>query len=82
VLVTRLINISFFAQVIFENEAYYVTFMLILAISNGYITSIAFMFGPKVVADQQEMTAAFLVAFMLIGCSIGAVFSAPLVQLL
>ena len=67
----------------FEHEAYYICFMIILAVSNGYITTIGFMFGPKVVEERQaEMTAAFMVAFLLGGCSVGAVLSAPLVKLL
>merc|ERR1719499_2603676 len=56
----------------------------LLAVSNGYLTTISFMFGPKVVEGQRlsEMTAAFLVAFILIGCSLGSVISTPLVRLL
>jgi len=71
-------------EVIFLHEGYYVAFLGLLAVSNGYLTTISFMFGPKVVEGQRlsEMTAAFLVAFILIGCSLGSVISTPLVRLL
>jgi len=71
-------------EVLFLHEGYYVAFLGLLAVSNGYLTTISFMFGPKVVEGQRlsEMTAAFLVAFILIGCSLGSVLSTPLVRLL
>ena len=36
-------------QVLFEHEGYYITFLGLLAVSNGYLTTISFMFGPKVI---------------------------------
>ena len=30
------------------HEGYYVAFLGLLAVSNGYLTTISFMFGPKV----------------------------------
>ena len=47
-------------------------------------TKLTKLSDPKVVEGQRlsEMTAAFLVAFILIGCSLGSVLSTPLVRLL
>ena len=33
---------------LFLHEGYYVAFLGLLAVSNGYLTTISFMFGPKV----------------------------------
>ena len=51
-------------QVVFEDEAYYAGFIFLLAVSNGYVTSIALMHGPKVVEGHQQLAASFLVAFL------------------
>ena len=61
---------------------YYASFIFLLALSNGYVTSIALMHGPKVVEGNQELAASFLVAFLLVGLSVGALLSAPVVKLL
>ena len=41
-------------QVIFEDDLYYACFIFLLALSNGYVTSIALMHGPKVVAEKEH----------------------------
>lgn len=70
-------------QVFFESEGYYIFFVVLLSVSNGYIGNITMMFGPKVVKPEyQEVTAAFLVALLVVGCGLGSVISAGLVQLL
>ena len=39
---------AIYFQVVFFHEGYYVAFLGLLAVSNGYLTTISFMFGPKV----------------------------------
>ena len=41
-------TLSLHFQVLFLHEGYYVAFLGLLAVSNGYLTTISFMFGPKV----------------------------------
>ena len=41
-------TLSMVFQVIIESDLWYATFILLLGLSNGYVTSIALMHGPKV----------------------------------
>jgi equilibrative nucleoside transporter 1/2/3 len=66
---------------VFDSDVYYIVFMIFFSISNGYVGTIAMMFGPKVVDPKyQEMTASFLIAFLVLGCGLGSIISAPVVQ--
>ena len=71
-------------EIIFYSDAWYITFVIILAFSNGYIGNIAMMFGPKSVkkAEHQGPAAAAIVATLVIGCGIGSVISNALVKTL
>ena len=35
---------------VFDSDAWYLTFIVLLAVSNGYVGNIATMFAPKVVS--------------------------------
>lgn len=43
------------SQVFFTSEVYYVIFIIILSVSNGYIGNITMMFGPKVVDKEVQV---------------------------
>ena len=45
-------------EIIFLSDAYYITFMIILGVSNGYIGNIAMMFGPKCVRNIDHQVSA------------------------
>ena len=56
----------------------------ILSISNGYIGNIVMMFGPKMLdkPEDQGRAASLLVFFLVLGLTVGALLSSPLIQLL
>ena len=56
----------------------------LLSISNGYIGNIVMMFGPKMLdkPEDQGRAASLLVFFLVLGLTIGALLSRPLIQLL
>ena len=58
--------------------------MALFSISNGYIGSIAMMYGPKMLKnpDDQGRAASFLVTFLVLGLAVGATMSGLFVQLL
>ena len=73
----------YFSQVVFKSEWWYIGFMLIFSISNGYVGNIAFMFTPKVVsAEYQDIAASFAVAMLVGGCGLGSIISTPVVNAL
>ena len=79
----QLITDIIVSQVLFESEWIYLVLIMLLAASNGYVGSITMMFGPKVAKpEHQEVTAAFLIAALVIGCGVGAVISTPVVKML
>ena len=55
-----------------------------MSISNGYIGNIAMMFGPKMLdcPEEQSRAASILCFFLVLGVAVGALLSAPLLQLL
>lgn len=63
----------FYLQVLFKQDAYYVIFMVLFALSNGYLVSIIFCYTPRKVLPQEAETAGALMTFFLaLGLSIGA----------
>ena len=78
-----LIAFDFNFQVVFSSEWWYIVFMALFSISNGYIGNIGFMFAPKVVASEyQDVAAAFTVAMLVGGCGVGSVISNSIVKML
>lgn len=62
---------------IFFHEDYFpIIFMVLFAISNGYLGSLCMMYGPSMVEPEHAETAGTMMAFMLIiGLGVGAGFS-------
>ena len=55
-----------------------------MSVSNGYIGNIAMMYGPKMLnnPEDQSRAASILCFFLVLGVSVGALLSAPILQLL
>ena len=66
------------------SDAAYLVFMAIFSLTNGYIGSIAMMFGPKMMGNGQDQgrAAALLVSFLVSGLAVGAAMSGYIVALL
>ena len=47
-------------QIIFHSDGYYITFMVLLGMTNGYIGNITMMFGPKSVKDLDHQVSTYL----------------------
>ena len=71
-------------SIVFFSDAWYITFVILLGVSNGYIGNIAMMFGPKSVknVEHQGTAAAAIVATLVLGCGVGSVISNALVKAL
>lgn len=60
----------------FAHDAWYITFMIFFAFSNGYLASLCMCFGPKKVAPHEAETAGAVMAFFLsLGLALGAAVS-------
>ena len=60
----------------FESDTAYIVIMLLFSLSNGYISNICMMSGPKISHPDDQMTAASLmVAFLGLGLGSGAALS-------
>jgi len=60
----------------FESDTAYIVIMLLFSLSNGYISNICMMSGPKISHPDDQMTAASLmVAFLGLGLGAGAALS-------
>ena len=58
--------------------------MTVLSISHGYITNTVMMCGPRTMERQEDQSraASILVFFLVLGLTVGALLSAPLLQLI
>ena len=58
--------------------------MIVFSMTNGYIGSIAMMYGPKMLSsgEDQGRAASLLVSFLVLGLAVGAALSGYLVKLL
>ena len=74
----------FFFQVYIKSDAAYIIVNLCFSVSNGYINSICLMYGPKILSNpgEQSRAASILVFFLMLGLTIGSIFSAPLLHLI
>uniref|UniRef100_A0A8C3SPA7 Solute carrier family 29 member 1 (Augustine blood group) n=1 Tax=Chelydra serpentina TaxID=8475 RepID=A0A8C3SPA7_CHESE len=62
--------------VFFHHDAWYISFIILFSISNGYLASLCMCFGPKKVLPHEAETAGAIMAFFLsLGLALGAVFS-------
>lgn len=61
---------------VFSHDAWYIVFMLLFSLSNGYCSSLAMTYGPKLVAENNAEKASSMMATMLgLGLLLGAVSS-------
>lgn len=64
------------SSVYFSEDYFPIAFMVLFAISNGYLGSLCMMYGPSMVEAKHAETAGTMMAFMLIiGLAMGAGFS-------
>jgi hypothetical protein len=71
-------------KVYIESDAAFLVLIALLSISNGYIGNIVMMFGPKMLdrPEDQGRAASILVFFLVLGLTVGALLSTPLLRLL
>ncbi|XP_071514783.1 equilibrative nucleoside transporter 1-like isoform X2 [Panulirus ornatus] len=50
---------------VFRHDAWYVAFMLLFSLSNGYCSSLCMMYGPKMVSEEKAEVASSMMAAML-----------------
>lgn len=64
------------SPVLFHEDYFPIIFIVLFAVSNGYLGSLCMMYGPSLVEPKHAETAGTMMAFMLItGLGIGAGFS-------
>ena len=71
-------------KVLIHSDEVFLAILATMAISNGYIGNISMMFGPKMMENpiDQSRIASIMCFFLVFGVSVGALLSAPLLQLL
>ncbi|XP_069835276.1 equilibrative nucleoside transporter 3 isoform X2 [Dendropsophus ebraccatus] len=63
-------------QVFFQSDVYPIIFITVLGFSNGYLGTLAMVYGPKVVPKEQSEGTAIVMSFFLgLGLAIGSAFS-------
>ncbi|EDO37568.1 predicted protein [Nematostella vectensis] len=69
--------------VFFADDGYYIAFMALFGLTNGYLGSLCMMYGPGLVEPKHAETAGTMMAFLLIiGLALGAGFSFVLTTVL
>lgn len=64
------------APVLFNHDAYPIVFMILFGLSNGYLGSLAMMYGPTMVDHEHSELAGIIMAFSIVaGLATGAAFS-------
>ncbi|XP_053418170.1 equilibrative nucleoside transporter 2 isoform X2 [Nycticebus coucang] len=62
--------------ILFPQDTYFITFMLLFAISNGYLVSLTMCLAPKqVLQHEREVAGALMTFFLALGLSCGAALS-------
>nr|XP_045012420.1 equilibrative nucleoside transporter 2 isoform X2 [Jaculus jaculus]XP_045012432.1 equilibrative nucleoside transporter 2 isoform X2 [Jaculus jaculus] len=62
--------------ILFPQDAYFITFMLVFAISNGYLVSLTMCLAPRqVLPHEREVAGALMTFFLALGLSCGASLS-------
>ncbi|GAB1302022.1 Equilibrative nucleoside transporter 2 [Apodemus speciosus] len=62
--------------IIFWQDAYFITFMLLFAVSNGYLVSLTMCLAPRqVLPHEREVAGALMTFFLALGLSCGASLS-------
>ncbi|XP_048216596.1 equilibrative nucleoside transporter 2 [Perognathus longimembris pacificus] len=66
-----------------QQDAYFITFMLLFAISNGYLVSLTMCLAPRqVLPHEREVAGALMTFFLALGLSCGAALSFLLKELI
>jgi len=72
-----------FTFLVFENEAFYIVFMALFALSNGYLSCICMMSAPQLCKGSEAQTASsMMVALLGLGLGTGSLMSYPIKSLL
>ncbi|XP_069326466.1 equilibrative nucleoside transporter 2 isoform X1 [Eulemur rufifrons] len=62
--------------ILFAQDAYFITFMLLFAVSNGYLVSLTMCLAPRqVLPHEREVAGALMTFFLALGLSCGASLS-------
>ncbi|XP_076971750.1 equilibrative nucleoside transporter 2 isoform X2 [Tamandua tetradactyla] len=62
--------------ILFPQDAYFITFMLLFAVSNGYLVSLTMCLAPRqVLPHEKEVAGALMTFFLALGLSCGASLS-------
>lgn len=70
-------------MVVFAQDVYPVVFTVFLGFSNGYLSTLCMMYGPKVTPkDLSEAAGVLMVMFLQLGLAIGSAFSVLVVHLI
>ncbi|XP_065829682.1 equilibrative nucleoside transporter 3-like isoform X2 [Oscarella lobularis] len=71
------------SPVVFNSDVFPIVFMLLMAISNGYLSTLAMMYGPSFVSDHEKETAGTMMALFLgLGLVAGSGFSFALAAMI
>ncbi|XP_076981122.1 equilibrative nucleoside transporter 3 isoform X2 [Tamandua tetradactyla] len=69
--------------VVFDSDAYPILFTALLGLSNGYLSTLALMYGPKIVSRElAEATGVVMSFYLCLGLTLGSACSALLMHLI
>jgi len=69
--------------VVFDNDAYYISFMALFSLSNGYLSNNCMMSAPQLCKGKEAATASsMMVALLGLGLGVGSLLSYPVKSLL
>jgi len=72
-----------FTTTVFDNEAFYIIFMSLFSLSNGYLSCICMMSAPQLCKGSEAQTASsMMVALLGLGLGTGSLMSYPIKSLL
>ncbi|XP_043215008.1 equilibrative nucleoside transporter 1-like isoform X1 [Amphibalanus amphitrite] len=70
-------------SIVFEEDAYYIVFMVVFGLSNGYLSTLCMIYGPSLVEPEEQNTASsMMAAFLGLGLCLGALLSNLSISLL
>lgn len=71
------------AKVVFAQDIYPVIFTVFLGFSNGYLSTLSIIYGPKVTPkEQSEAAGVLMMVFLQLGLALGSAFSVLMVHLI
>jgi len=70
-------------DVVFDSDVYYIVFMVLFGLSNGYISTLCMIYGPGLVEPAEQNTASsMMAAFLGLGLCSGALLSNAIIKVL